>query len=225
MSITLINYANRGYVQSRREQKESALTIAGIHKVIEYNYNDIDDDFKQSHVKHFNNLRGGGYWLWKPYIILKTLDTLQDGDVLVYCDSGAYFRSSIVPYIEKMSGSIMLFEPECKTFIEEVWTKMDILEHLQVQDDTSIVTSIQLEAGFILLKKSDISYRFIKEWLELCKDYHLISDEPSLKPNSFLFSENRHDQSLLSVLGKKYKHIYNIDIEDKPFIVHHKWNK
>jgi hypothetical protein len=222
MSITLINYANSGYVQSRAKQKETALTIAGINKVIEYNYGDIDDDFKRTCSKHFGNPRGAGFWVWKPYFILKTLDTLNDGDVLVYCDSGSYFKDSIVPYIEKMKGSIMLFYPDNKGFIEKVWTKMDILEHLQVQDDTSILRSVQLEAGFILLKKSDISYRFILEWLELCKDYHLISDEASLKPNLWEFAENRHDQSLLSVLGKKCKDIYNIDVEDKPFVLHHK---
>lgn len=221
MSITLINYANSGYVKSRSEQKRTALSIAGIQKVIEYNYGDIDDIFKQTCSKHFGNPRGAGYWIWKPYFILKTLDTLNDGDVLVYCDSGSYFKDSILPYIEKMKGSIMLFKPD-REWLEQVWTKMDILEHLEVKDDESIVLSAQLEAGFILLKKSDISYKFIQQWLEVCKDYHLISDEPSIKPNASEFKENRHDQSLLSVLGKKYKDIYNIDIEFKPFVFHHK---
>jgi hypothetical protein len=221
MSIILINYANCCYVKSRAEQKETALTIAGIHKVIEYKYEDIDDDFKKTYNKHFNNVRGGGYWLWKPYFILKTLDTLNDGDVLAYCDAGACFKDTILPYIEKMKGSIMLFTPN--TFwIEEEWTKMDILLHLNVENNKSILKSCQIESGFILLKKSDISYAFIKEWLEICKDYHLISDEPTIIPNAWGFKENRHDQSLLSILGKKYKDIYDIDIEPKPFIEHHK---
>jgi hypothetical protein len=222
MSITLINYANSGYVKSRAEQKETALTIAGFNKVIEYNYEDIDDDFKRTCSKHFDNPRGAGYWVWKPYFILKTLDTLQDGDVLAYCDSGACFKSSILPYINKMKGSIMLFYPDNKSFIEKVWTKMDILKHLQVHNNMTILQTVQLEGGFILLKKSDISYRFITEWLELCKDYHLISDEPSIKPNLCEFTENRHDQALLSILGKKHRVTYNIDIEDKPFVLHHK---
>jgi hypothetical protein len=224
MSITLINYANSGYIQSRAEQKETALTIAGFQKVIEYNYDDIDDDFKIACSKHFGNPRGAGYWVWKPYFILKTLDTLNDGDVLAYCDSGAYFTSSILPYIEKMKGSIMLFYPDNKAFTEQDWTKMDILMKLKVHENRTILESTQLESGFILLKKSDISYRFIKEWLELCKDYHLISDEPSNLTELWPFWENRHDQSLLSILGKKYKVLYNIDIEDKPFVIHHKKN-
>jgi len=221
MSITLINYANTGYVESRAKQKETALTIAGFNKVIEYKYSDIDDDFKHTCSKHFGNARGAGFWVWKPYFILKTLDALNDGDVLAYCDSGAYFKDSILPYIEKMKGSIMLFKPK-ELNIEQQWTKMDIIEQLQVQDYTTILLSGQLEAGFILLKKSDVSYKFIKEWLELCKDYHLISDEISLKPDVWGFAENRHDQSLLSILGKKHKDTYNIDIEDKPFVLHHK---
>lgn len=34
--------------------------------------------------------RGAGYWLWRPYIILKTLlYEMEEGDLLLYADSGS----------------------------------------------------------------------------------------------------------------------------------------
>lgn len=42
--------------------------------------------------KHGNfivkNPRGFGYWLWKPYLILRELNKMFEGDVLVYFDCG-----------------------------------------------------------------------------------------------------------------------------------------
>lgn len=221
MTITLINYSNYNYDISRAQLRETALSMGGINNVIEYNDKDIPDDFRQECSNHFSHIRGAGYWVWKPYLILKALDTINDGDYLVYCDVAAWFRSSIQPYIDKMSDSIMLFLPDTD-WKEYQYTKMDIFKLLNVEDNKSITHSRQIESGFILLKKSKTSYDFIKMWLELSKNYHLISDEPSIEPNYSDFIENRHDQSLLSVLGKKYKDASNIDFEYKPFIFHHK---
>ena len=36
----------------------------------------------------FNSMKGGGYWLWKPYIIYKHLSTLNESDLLYYADAG-----------------------------------------------------------------------------------------------------------------------------------------
>jgi hypothetical protein len=44
----------------------------------------------------------------------------------------------------------------------------------------------------------------MKEWLELCCNYHNITDSPSILQNSPEYCEHRHDQSLLSIV--LYKH-------------------
>jgi len=219
--IILINYANKGFVNSRKEQKETALSIAGIHEVIEYNFHDIDDEFKKECSQHFSQSRGAGYWVWKPYLILKTLSTMNDGEILVYCDAGANFTGSILPYIEKMQGSIMLFYYNHHE-TEKKWTKKDIFVHLNCIDNNNVLNFDHIESGFLILKKSNDSIEFINKWLELCKNYHLVSDEPSNEENFPEFIENRHDQSLLSVLGKIYKDQYNIVFDDKPFVNHHR---
>jgi len=218
----LINYADKGFVNSRKKLKESALNIGGLDEVIEYGSNDIDESFKKECPKHFENTRGAGLWLWKPYLILKTLNKINDNDILVYCDAGATFTDTIIPYIEKMKSSIMLFNAPYKEWSSNEYTKMDIFKKLDCMNNKDVTHGTQLEAGFMILKKSNDSLEFIKQWLDLCKDYHLISDEPSIEPNFPEFKENRHDQSIFSALGKLHKDKYNIEIEDKPFINHHR---
>ena len=44
----------------------------------------------------------------------------------------------------------------------------------------------------------------VEEWYETCCNYHLLNDEPSIIPNDASFSENRHDQSIWSIIRYKY---------------------
>ena len=56
-----------------------------------------------------------------------------------------------------------------------------------------------------MLRNTDENKKFIERWLFLVQDWHLLTDEPSILPNTQKFIENRHDQSFLSMLTKKYK--------------------
>lgn len=48
-----------------------------------------DQVFWNNHSKFIeNNKKGYGYWLWKPYIIKKTLEKMNDEDILLYLDCG-----------------------------------------------------------------------------------------------------------------------------------------
>merc|ERR1712226_1160478 len=42
----------------------------------------------------------------------------------------------------------------------------------------------------------------MKFYEELMADLHLVNDDPSIVPNSPIFKENRHDQTILSMLLK-----------------------
>jgi hypothetical protein len=43
----------------------------------------------------------------------------------------------------------------------------------------------------------------ITEWLEMCSDYHNISNSPSIMSEYCNFIGHRHDQSLLSIVLSK----------------------
>ena len=79
---------------------ETAIGEGLFDKVISYSDKDIDADFRHKNQKLLRVKRGGGYWIWKPYIIKKALADLNTGDFLFYMDSDHFFVNSITHIIE-----------------------------------------------------------------------------------------------------------------------------
>jgi len=101
MQKLLINYADQGFIRAQQENARSALTIGGFDQVICYGRHDLDLYFRWRNRRLLSESRGAGYWLWKPYITLRTLrQRLRDGDILAYCDSDARFVSCIDPLVQ-----------------------------------------------------------------------------------------------------------------------------
>ena len=99
----LINYADKKYYKSQKLNTRTGYSIAHFDKIIEYNKKSIDSDFVNKNKYIINSLRGAGYWLWKPYIIYKTLMIMKDGDYLFYCDAGSFFIKDINHLIDEMN--------------------------------------------------------------------------------------------------------------------------
>ena len=90
--IYVVNYADGSLFEKRRRINSlTARLFAHADKVFEYNSSDIDEEYKNSNKKIFSYKRGAGLWLWKPYVLSKALEKLQDGDWLFYADAGSFF--------------------------------------------------------------------------------------------------------------------------------------
>jgi hypothetical protein len=151
-----------------------------------------------------SNVRGYGYWLWKSYIIKKTMDQLHNGDTLLYLDCGCEInsrkKSIIQHYLQLVKSSNIIYSHNC---IEQEFTKMDLLVKLDMVDEKHM-KSYQHQAGAILFYISDTTRALVNEWYELSSEYHNIDDSPSILTNISVFKEHRHDQSIFSLLTKKY---------------------
>lgn len=204
--IVAINYANSKYKKAQKINSLTAKYIGRVDKVISYTPGDIDKKFIQKNKEILSQKRGNGYWLWKPYIIKKTLGTMHNNDYLVYLDSGAFYINNVLHLIkemEKESQYIMAFE---LPFKERFYTKRDVFAYMNC--DTSLYTETnQRMATMIIIKKTEKSVQFVDEWLEYGQLGFIITDARNNigKSNYSGFIENRHDQSIFSVLSKKYK--------------------
>lgn len=202
-----------------REQAESMNIFDEIKCFSE---KDLDKDFKKLWGRHLIKYsRGYGYWCWKPYLILQELNKLDEGDVLLYTDIGCFFnpkgRDRLLEYyaIAENSPTGMLGVQSQETaprglpetlYYENVWTKGDVFDYFGVRDDESFTLTPQYESTLIFFKKSDLTVSFVKEWYQAYLDkYSLATDSPSKSPNLKGFVENRHDQSIYSMLAKKYR--------------------
>ena len=89
---------------------------------------------------------------------------------------------------------------------------MDLILKLNM---SKYLDTYQRQAGVLLILVSDETRNLINEWYNLCCDYHLIDDTISINKNLNCFKEHRHDQSVFSLLTKKYNLYSNINLDHK----------
>jgi hypothetical protein len=87
-------------------------------------------------------------------------------------------------------------------YSEKQYTKGEVFDYFGVRDNKSIFPS-QICSGIIFIKKCQKSIKIIEKWLKVFyDDFSLVDDTPSKSPNFNEFIENRHDQSIWSILAK-----------------------
>lgn len=199
----LINYANKGFYKSQKLNSISGIS-AGFDSVIQYKEKDIDSKFLEKNNKILNQIRGAGYWLWKPYFIWETLKNTDDGDIIFYADSGSRFIKQIDPILEKIKKSnkgVSVFEMS-GNHKENEYCRKQVAQEV-VGCDKSIMESDQNMASFVGIRNCAESKDIIYKWLILCEKEHLITDLPVQEDEFPMFKGHRHDQTLLSLLSKK----------------------
>ena len=205
--VVLLCYADSNYTRLQKRLVNNNETSKQFDKVFAYTREDLEATyFYTSHKELLDQERGGGYWLWKPYYILETLKQLQDGDILLYLDSGDMFFGDIRKFLvsELANRHIILTE---SGNIQKDYTKRDCFIEMDC-DGKEYWDTNQVEAGVIAMKNSAKTRSLIKEWLGWCCQYHIIDDTPSVKGKEFDgFIETRHDQSILTNL-KVSRNIY-----------------
>lgn len=209
-----INYADNKFKKAQQLNTWSMYHKGKVDKVIEYGPDDLDSAFVEENKEILNKPRGAGYWLWKPYILKKTFDSLQSGDYLFYCDAGAVILKPIqllIDAMEKANMNVMCFQLTLK---ERLYSKRDAFVLMDCDSDEYSDT-LQRCDGYILLRKADKSNipnnfvdvgKLIGDFLCFCKDIRIVSDSANVmgSPNYEGFVENRHDQTVWSLLTKKY---------------------
>ncbi len=206
-TIHFVSYGNERFEKSRERIAQEAKEAGWFDRIKVYTPQDISEYFEEHQGFIDVEKRGGGYWIWKPYIIKKELVRLKEGEFLVYADADCTIQKkgieSMVNYIntlEKSEFGVLSFEID---FPEKDWTKGDLADHLGIPLHSKPMNTGQIMSVVIILKKSPHAEKLVSDWLKLAvtEDYRLIDDSPS-KTNAPSFVEHRHDQSIFSLLVK-----------------------
>ena len=203
MNKYFINYSSNGFRGSQLEGLAAAECFG--FKTKGYTEKDIDADFFEKNKSILETKRGAGCWLWKPYIILDMLNTINDGDYLVYMDSGAKFIKNPSVFLTMINHKGIL----CTRMIHPQgrWSKGDCFYLINKNNHDDFRFDLQIQGTYLFIKKCEFSVNFVKEWLKFCETDGLISEEKNLYKENFPeFIEHRHDQSILSLM------VYNHDI-------------
>lgn len=196
---------------ARRLQKQAEAT--GIFDEVFAETSDefftANPDFSQHRVFIESNARGWGYWIWKPFLILKYMNRLKDGDIIFYLDAGCEIlpenSAKFEPLFEHVvrNGNAFFDYSRYAVFNLAFWSKQSLLHELQQEFGVvDWLRTPKIWAGGFGLTRSDDNIALLKDWYRMAtKDnYQLVDDTPSRVPQVYPFFEHRHDQSILSGL-------------------------
>lgn len=215
---------------SRIERQARQMGVFGEH-ICAWTEDDLDPDFRDRMKERLIfGTRGFGYWCWKPQIILQLLRQIPEGDVVLYADAGChlnrkglgrlceYFdlavQHGIVGFQSRSLGEGSRFDKRCHFLPERDWTKMDLLRYFGVSSNRDVLDSGQFAGGVMLFRNERNSLKFLREFLDVYyQRFDLCDDSPSRTQNLPGFRENRHDQSVFSLLAKLHG-VYTLSIAE-----------
>ena len=216
MKKILISYANDLYRKSQLLLSDTAINIGKVDDSIMYDdkWLKTTDFYTKSKRNQYilNKPRGNGFFMWKPYIILDAFNNLQEDDVVIYVDAGLRVIGNLNPLFQVAQkgskvGRVIFKLPAVGVphHLAKTWTKRDCF--ILMDCDSEEYWNTDMTNGAVSLwKKTPENIAFLEEWLQYLKDPRIITDDDNIcgKPNFLEFRGHRHDQSVLSLLAKKY---------------------
>lgn len=205
-TIHLVTFATEDYEYSQQVLSKSALNY-GVDTIHCYSSQDLQKtNFYHQHKKILDQPKGAGFWLWKPYLILKTLKSVPRGDMVIYADAGIKIVNDLSPLIQlSQTHDIVLFR-DPSGVVNHQYVKRDCFIAMKC-DSKQCHDSPHIQAAFQVYKATPASIKIVSKWLRYSQDPSLLTDAPNTLglPNLRGFIAHRHDQSILSLLVYKYQ--------------------
>ena len=205
MAVALASYATPRFAGVQRELNESAAEW-GITRSFSYTEQDLyESDYYAENRGILDEICGAGYWAWKPYFILQALASIEEGDVLFYCDAGSRFISSpdaLISLCQRAASGVLLFD--ARPLRNRQFVKRDCFVRLGC-DEPRHWDAWHVIATIVVLRNSELARALMSEWLQSCQD-RMITDDPNVcgLPNLDGYLQHRWDQAILSVLASKH---------------------
>jgi hypothetical protein len=144
-------------------------------------------------LETLNEKRGAGYWLWKPYIIMRVIESTPRGEWILYLDSGTEIVNDVT-CLKNLGQDFVVFNNEWKHMD---WCKKDVIHHM-LGEKYNDREQNQIQASAIFFENNGANKDKIKSWLSHAEVKSFIDDSPSESPNISTFREHRHDQAILT---------------------------
>jgi len=217
-NIHFITYGNDKFEKAKTRIVKEAHVFGEFNSVKAFGPEHLPKDFTNNYEQILNMPRGGGYWIWRPIIIQQALDKMNDDEYLVYLDAGCTINTKgkhrFNEYLQLLDDNknkygILSFQMSGNNGPgslekEKFWTTKQIFDYFEIEPDSSIGNSGQYLGGVLVMKKNEHLLTYMKEYTKtilsnpvLCTDYF----NNQLQHQEF--RENRHEQSITSILRKK----------------------
>ncbi|MBS0185963.1 MAG: hypothetical protein JSS34_06460 [Proteobacteria bacterium] len=202
--VILVSFADGPQVFYKNQFSLTASAAdKGFDIIYNYRRGHFDPDFYRRNKHILTQPRGSGYWLWKPYFILKTMEASPENALIFYVDSGIILKKSLTPLLKKFEN------PDCTMILMGHGKPVPLRQHLKKEAYAAFKEELTPEilghqniwAFFVAVRNTPENRAFIKKWLNVCENADALTDMPFDKTiQAPGFSGHGHDQSLLSVL-------------------------
>lgn len=207
--VHFITFANTSYTKPDRilEQARSFNIFTSIKALNEH---DIPEYISQ-HSEFIQRYKEGyGRFIWKPKIIFDKLLSMDDNDILLYCDAGCHLNvqgiSRFVDYLKLFETKHVLAFLTTKEYEVNKFVKKDAI--MSYFPELSERMYQYMYAGVVFLKKTPYSMRMIHDWLTLCQTYNFLDQSKSVKytdPPYFIGQDT--DNGLFALCVYKFQRI------------------
>lgn len=175
-------------------------------KIIDYNELFIKaTGFYKENMQMFQYDKYFGYFLWKPFLIDYTFQTMPQQYVL-YCDSNlrfTNFRAFEADFKQQMARQGMYLVKH-QNFTNKDWTKRDAFILMQ-SDNERYWNAHQFWTPLLGFSRATIPQTLLYDYLAYCKIPQIVTELPNeFGENLPGFREHRWEQSVLSILVEKY---------------------
>ncbi len=217
-TINFLTYSDSNYKISAKRLVRQAYNLNVFRNIYSCTVNDIDDSFRKKFKNTLKIKRGAGYWIWKPYIINKYLKSMKTNDFLIYMDAGCSINKrgfkrfkEYLDILEESDQGVISFELNHR---ENEYTNKKCFRYFGL--DEKKIKSNQLMATILIMKKNRLLEKQISEWLEVVNNNIDLFTDRLTKNELKKFKLHRHDQSIFSLIRKKYNPII---LKDETYFV------
>lgn len=226
MANIFISYGDDNFSGSLFRIKLQAKKLKLFDKIIIYTPKDLPIYVKSSPLMAFS--QGGGYWVWKPYIIYETLKKCQEGDIVIYTDAGCSLRAGkeweeYLSYLESYNAIFFHYREGFdygwgdKYCSDEAnnnpqimhWTKPSCLEYFhRYYKNDEYFSFNKIPSGFFIVRKTRNILNVIDDWFKIAIFHPELFIEPYGAEKDNLpcsFNAHRYEQSVLTLLVYYYQ--------------------
>lgn len=204
--VHMITYGDDKFYDAKKVLCDEAVLSKFFYSIKSYSRKNLSPSFLNRYETVLNMPRGGGYFIWRGDIIIQRLEEIDEGDFLIYNDSGNTInsngRNKFIEYINKLNDSpygLLWFQT---SYTEKNWTTKEIFDYFNVNLNSSVSNTGQHWIGCLIIQKNEHSMNIFKKYLQTLEDNVLLFTDEYNSSQTHKFTENRHDQSILSVISK-----------------------
>jgi hypothetical protein len=205
--LYFLSFATNKYRSTLERIRKQAEDFGIFSEIFCLSESDIEPEFWNAH-KNFieQNPQGHGCWIWKPHIVHKIFQSLPENSILFYCDAGCTLFKEGIPRFMRYINHTLHSKYDNLSFQmnlpEKQFTRQSIMKHFNYSNGHTG----QLLGGIFFLKKTNFTANLVQLWKNASQNYNLIGNVSSaeLHYEDSEFIENRHDQSIFSVIRKIY---------------------